>query len=290
MKTLRITPEMLAAAEECRDHEGDYVRAFVLGLARAVVAQSAEPDHEVATYGGTGICPGCRHVAGQDCRCDDKPAQPRADASGCPGCGGQFSSSVCAHPQHYTSEPASREAQPAPAEPICNLLDLAKAGVRLNRPINDQSARMNLPADQPPKLARLERMLESMAPGLLTSSILRILQTARLDFADALAAAHRRAEFLIDEADATARRTAAARQADQKKIAGLEARLETARLEAKGNLDGWNSTAQKLGDIWEALNKMGHVITRDEPIAPAVVRIVRKLTDQLAEAQASVGN
>lgn len=44
MITLQIAPEMLAAAEECRDHEGDYVRAFVLNLARAIVSQSA--DHE----------------------------------------------------------------------------------------------------------------------------------------------------------------------------------------------------------------------------------------------------
>ena len=76
MTTLRITAEMLAAAKALRDGDRSASAYEMLAeaTARAIVDQ-AEPS---ATYGGTAICPDCRHQR-SDCRC----ASMRTVCQGC---------------------------------------------------------------------------------------------------------------------------------------------------------------------------------------------------------------
>jgi hypothetical protein len=227
---------------------------------------------------GTGLCHECLHgehepgrCTCEHCRCEDgKSAQPRVDASGCPNCAGQFSSSVCADPQHYTSEPAPRVAPPetVPADWVshgkcegCHLdvmgpSNCGQNGQVWHTPCWDKVKAESLPADQPPKLARLEALHGGSWGSLLSEQRYReMMDAARLDFADALAAANQRAESLIDEADATARRHAAARQSDQKKIAELTGHLaaqDEAQIANRARIAELEAQAEELALALEA--------------------------------------
>jgi hypothetical protein len=300
---------------------------------------------------GTGLCHECLHgehepgrCTCEHCRCEDgKSAQPRVDASGCPNCAGQFSSSVCADPQHYTRESAPRVAPPetVPADWVshgkcegCHLdvmgpSNCGQNGQVWHTPCWDKVKAESLPADQPPKLARLEAFMRDSGYHEKSSMWTGcVMDEARLDLADALAAARLDVDERIERARdaghtagyiAACNALAADRQADQKRIAELEAQAEelahaleacVSRLplpcnplphaevvkkawalrEARGNAEKERDEARKqLAEALPTIAKCKEAIDLAKTAGEAQAKHVAELEAQLAEAKSSAG-
>jgi hypothetical protein len=164
-------------------------------------------------------------------------------------------------------------------------------------PCWDKVKAESLPADQPPKLARLEALprfdwfshgMDKCQDGSFIRRDDALIEVHGV-VADELAAAHQRAESLIDEADATARRHAADRQADQKRIAEFTAHLEAQDEAQIANRARIAELDAQLAEALPTIAKCKEAIDLAKTAGEAQAKHVAELEAQLAEAKSSAG-